>query len=94
MSASDPEEQFYTQFDKLYCKVFSHGLTANSPQGRFKDKLYFYLKERCAEVDDWRINEPFGYDRTDNASGGANTDEDGNIYNDSPNNEIISPLKI
>ena len=48
MSASDPEEQFYTQFDKLYCKVFSHGLTANSPQGRFKDKLYFYVKERCA----------------------------------------------
>ena len=57
MSASDPEEQFYTQFDKLYCKVFSHDLTANSPQGRFKDKLYFYVKERCAEVDDWRINE-------------------------------------
>ena len=57
MSASDPEEQFYTQFDKLYCKVFSHGLTANSPQGRFKDKLYFYVKERCAEVDDWRIKE-------------------------------------
>ena len=57
MSAPDPEEQFYTQFDKLYCKVFSHGLTANSPQGRFKDKLYFYVKERCAEVDDWRINE-------------------------------------
>ena len=57
MSASDPEEQFYTQFDKLYCKVFSHGLTANSPQGRFKDKLYFYVKERCAEVDDWSLNE-------------------------------------
>ena len=61
MSAPDPEAEFYSYFDDLYCKFWSHDVQEPAPEGRFKDKFYHYVKYRCSEVDDQKLDGGLGH---------------------------------
>ena len=61
MSAPDPEAEFYSYFDGPFWMTLWRDVQEPAPEGRFKDKFYHYVKYRCSEVDDWKLDGGLGH---------------------------------
>lgn len=57
MSAVDTRAEFYSELDDHWARIWSLNISAKQPSKKIKDKFFYFVVDRCAEVDCWRINE-------------------------------------
>ena len=58
MSAVDTRAEFMSELDDWYAELFALRINTSAPKNpRFKQKFFTFVEDRCAEVDDWRIQD-------------------------------------
>ena len=57
VSATDTNQEFYSDLDDWWGQLWGNRVCAPSPNKKTKEKFFAYVKNRCQEVDDYRLDD-------------------------------------
>ena len=57
MSATDPNVEFLSTLDDFWAQLWTLKIGSSQPSERIKQKFFAFVKDRCSDVDDWRLTD-------------------------------------
>ena len=57
MSATDPNVEFLSTLDDFWAQLWTLKIGGSQPSERIKQRFFSFVKDRCSDVDDWRLTD-------------------------------------